>query len=735
MGSGRPAHRDGNFAHETETGWQTVLFSTPISVIPGATYTVSYHTNVGRYSLTANGFAAPYSRGPLQVPLGGAVYRYGRDRVPVRIVEPQLLGGRGVRTGQLMGSRRCWQCQHRRASVGVSVDGVQAMTLTWDRVFAWRMRRHFLDRPARGTGAPAVVRRLCGVQAQVASCAELAVAARQAKPVADDVSKALKAQKVIRTWAMRGTLHLLVPEDAPAYLSLVAAAKVWTKPVWQRSFATLQQMEAITEAVRAALDGTVLTREQLTEAVIEHTKDASIKEHMTSGWGAVLKPLAFQGHLVNGPSEGGRVTFTRPDTYLDGWKGLPEPAEAARTVIPAYLGTYGPATIDVFNQWLLRGGLKKTDLKSWYADLVDAGELVTVDVEGQPAYALARDVDAMARAKPFDEVRLLPGLRPVRARPRHVGHPADRRRAAQGHQPGGGVDLRRGGAPGTGRRHLGEQGRPAGRDAVRRVRQRAEEADRGRGRPHRRVHRRHRDRTDHPMITTRGLNRATLHRQLLLERAARSAYDTIEHLVGMQAQEPFSAVLRAVVAADGVRTGRAVRVAGEPPRGAGAAVPGDDPPGHRRRPRPDRAAVPRPCCAAGSPRHRFRSVLDGLDVDEFREVAADLVEKTPRTRSELASLLASRWPALRADSLGIAVSHLVPVVQVPPRGVWGRSGRAAWTTAASWLGSLGDATDLEPLVRRYLAAFGPASVKDIQTLVRPHQAAAGGRADGPAGAA
>jgi hypothetical protein len=284
------------------------------------------------------------------------------------------------------------------------------MTLTWDQVFAWRMRRHLLDRPARGTGAPAVVRRLCGVQAQVASCAELAVAARQARPVEGDVPKAVKAKKVIRTWAMRGTLHLLAPDDAPAYLSLVATAKVWTKPVWQRSFATIEQMEALTEAVCAALDGKVLTREQLTEAVIEHTADASIKEHMTSGWGAVLKPLAFQGYLINGPSEGSRVTFTRPDTYVDGWKGLPEPADAACTVIPAYLGTYGPATIDVFNQWLLRGGLRKTDLKSWYADLVDAGELVTVDVEGQPAYALARDVDTMAKSKPFDEVRLLPAF-------------------------------------------------------------------------------------------------------------------------------------------------------------------------------------------------------------------------------------------------------------------------------------------------------------------------------------
>jgi hypothetical protein len=225
------------------------------------------------------------------------------------------------------------------------------------------------------------------------------------------------------------------------------------------------------------------------------------------------------------------------------------------------------------------------------------------------------------------------------------------------------------------------------------------------------------------VITTRGLNRATLHRQLLLERAARSAHDTIEHLVGMQAQEPFSAyygLWSRLAAFDPaelsalLRERRAVRA---PLHRATIHLVTDADHGRieplfrdllRRR-------------FASSP---FRSVLNGLDVDEYREVVAELVAETPRTRSELVSLLASRWPALDAESLGYAVTYLLPVVQAPPRGVWGRSGRAAWTTAASWLGSVGGTADVESLVRRYLAAFGPASVRDIQmwsglTRLRP----------------
>jgi hypothetical protein len=92
------------------------------------------------------------------------------------------------------------------------------------------MRRHLLDRPAMGTDAVSIVERLCGVQAQVMSSAELAVAVRQAKPAAGEVNKALKAKRLIKTWAVRGTLHLLTPRQAPALLALMAATKAWEKP-------------------------------------------------------------------------------------------------------------------------------------------------------------------------------------------------------------------------------------------------------------------------------------------------------------------------------------------------------------------------------------------------------------------------------------------------------------------------------------------------------------------------
>ncbi len=169
------------------------------------------------------------------------------------------------------------------------------LALTWDQVLTWRMERQFLDRPP-DLDVPQIVRRLAGVQAQVASYTEQAIAIRNAD-AASDVASALADRTIVKTWAQRGTLHLLVVDDAAAYLSLLAAARTWEKGAWQRAFATAEQLGKIAEAVVELLDGAELTREELTAAIIERTGDATVGEQLSSGWGAVLKPLAWQGLL------------------------------------------------------------------------------------------------------------------------------------------------------------------------------------------------------------------------------------------------------------------------------------------------------------------------------------------------------------------------------------------------------------------------------------------------------
>ena len=290
------------------------------------------------------------------------------------------------------------------------------MPLTWEQVRAWRLGRQLLAQPAAdttpdpdlaGDDVVPVVARLCGVQAQVLSAAELAVAIRQRRPQSGQVGAALAERRLLRVWAMRGTLHLLDPAEAPAFLALLAATRTWEKPAWQRAFLPAGRLAALTDVAAVALDGRVLTREQLTVEVVQRTGDADLAEALGSGWGAVLKPLAWQGLLCHGPTDGGRVSFTRPDTWLPGW-AMPEADEAARVAIPAYLAAYGPADPATFDAWLSRGAIRKATLRRWFADLAD--ELSLVNVEGQSLYARAGDVDSMSAARPADVVRLLPAF-------------------------------------------------------------------------------------------------------------------------------------------------------------------------------------------------------------------------------------------------------------------------------------------------------------------------------------
>ncbi|MGI5130651.1 DNA glycosylase AlkZ-like family protein [Pseudonocardia sp. CA-107938] len=281
-------------------------------------------------------------------------------------------------------------------------------SFTAAQVGAWRMGRCLDLGPA--PDAVAVAERLAGVQAQVTSSAEQAVAVRGAAPGA--VGDALAARTLMRTWAQRGTLHLLPVATAGSYLSLLAAPRTWEKGSWQRTFATAAQVAELTEAAAAVLDGVELTRAELASAILDRTRDESLRELLGSGWGAVLKPLAWQGVLCNGdaPADAGRVTFTSPATRFPGWSGLPDPDVAAATVIPAYLGAHGPATPAAFDQWLLRGGTRRAVLTQWFADLVEAGELTAVDVDGDRRYARAADLDALADAHPTGRVALLPAF-------------------------------------------------------------------------------------------------------------------------------------------------------------------------------------------------------------------------------------------------------------------------------------------------------------------------------------
>lgn len=112
----------------------------------------------------------------------------------------------------------------------------------------------------------------------------------------------------------------------------------------------------------------------------------------------------------------------------------------------------------------------------------------------------------------------------------------------------------------------------------------------------------------------------------------------------------------------------------------------------------------------------FGRNLVGIDLSAVIAQATVLMKEKPRTFAELAKLLQRRWPDRDASSLAYAIRYLVPIVQVPPRGIWGKSAQPTWTSTELWLGRpLAPKPSIDKLVVRYLTAFGPATVPDVST--------------------
>ncbi|WP_043614573.1 winged helix DNA-binding domain-containing protein [Nonomuraea candida] len=283
--------------------------------------------------------------------------------------------------------------------------------LSWSQILSWRLRRQFVS-AADGGGAVAVARRLCGVQAQVASSARLAVAVRSARPDPGEIDRALWAERtLVKTWIMRGTLHLLPADQLADHCAALGTLRFWEKGSWQRGHGvTAAEIAAIVEAVPAALGDRVLTREELVDAVVAETGDAHLREALTSGWGALLKPLSRLGELCYGPPREGRVTFTTPRAWLPGWPGsLPPQEEAGVRVVRAFLGAHGPATPQMLDTWLFGGVARKAVLKEWFAAL--APELTEVETDdGSVLLALTEHLDDLAAGPPSTGVHLLPGF-------------------------------------------------------------------------------------------------------------------------------------------------------------------------------------------------------------------------------------------------------------------------------------------------------------------------------------
>lgn len=215
------------------------------------------------------------------------------------------------------------------------------------------------------------------------------------------------------------------------------------------------------------------------------------------------------------------------------------------------------------------------------------------------------------------------------------------------------------------------------------------------------------------VLTLRTLNRTFLERQLLLRRVGLPARDVVERLVAVQAQEadpPYVGLWSRMTDFAPEDLERLLHdrvvVRGALLRRTQHLALGDD--YLAIRPLLERAM-------RGTARTGIQDELEGLEPADIAAAAREILRGRVLPRPELGRLLAERFPGRRPAMLARVAHYMLPLVHPLPGGRWGHRGRIPCALAEDWLGRpLDPETPAAPMIRRYLAGFGPASVRDMQ---------------------
>ena len=235
-----------------------------------------------------------------------------------------------------------------------------------------------------------------GVQAQVTSSAALAIALRSKAgrgkaPATEATTTALRDRGLVRSWAMRGTLHLFAAEDVPTIAAALGGKDNWRRPAWLRWFGVSEpEMDALIDAIGEILDdGRPRTRAELAEEIGERLGPKQGKLLLGS-WGSALKVASDRHYLVQSAEDATGTRFVRASRWLGGWRDETE-EEALAKLVPRYLAAYGPATFrEVLRWWgvtvvaTIEDDLRRPRRRAH-----------RVEVDGVRAYVRTEDVDAI----------------------------------------------------------------------------------------------------------------------------------------------------------------------------------------------------------------------------------------------------------------------------------------------------------------------------------------------------
>jgi hypothetical protein len=288
-----------------------------------------------------------------------------------------------------------------------------AIALPAAKVHAWRIERQLLGRVKAATPVD-VAKTLVGVQAQVTSSAALAIALRSRRPTGkgpavDATMIALRERRLVRSWAMRGTLHLFAADDVPLIAAALGRKENWRRPAWLRWFGVTEpQMEELIDTIGDVLDdGRPRTRAELAEEI-----GARLGEHagklMLGSWGSALKVASDRHYICQSAEDETGTRFVKASRWIEGWRE-DDPDEALASLVERYLAAYGPATLKEVLRWWGMGQVvvMKPVLEA-------LGRAVTeVEVDGTRAHVRTEDLEAIQSTRPANgQVQLVGGFDP-----------------------------------------------------------------------------------------------------------------------------------------------------------------------------------------------------------------------------------------------------------------------------------------------------------------------------------
>jgi len=296
--------------------------------------------------------------------------------------------------------------------MAASTNVPDAPVVSPERVAAFRLSRHHLVERAPASALARVAGDMAGTQAQVLSAAQMSLAARTRDISVKDVEQALwRDRTLVKTWCMRGALHLIPSKDFAVFVRGSRRDARSTAWMVRRGF----PIDAVDRLVRGM-------RTEIAERV-SASLGVKVLAKSGRGWGGKSNATGFRiagtvlsldgivflactrGLACFGPSRGAEATFVRPEEWIRNWEDRPA-EQAELELLRRYLGAHGPATVRDFAQWTY---MTAADARGIWGHL--EAELAPVNIGRQVGWVLRDDVPALKRAKlESTVVRLLPNF-------------------------------------------------------------------------------------------------------------------------------------------------------------------------------------------------------------------------------------------------------------------------------------------------------------------------------------